>query len=47
MPAAQTEQENCVAHNGGLVPVPGRDIMVQGWYQGGVDVIDFTDADHP
>ncbi len=47
MPAAQTDQENCVAHNGSLVPVPGRDIMVQGWYQGGVDVFDFTDAMHP
>jgi hypothetical protein len=47
MPAAQTETENCVAHNGSLIPVPGRDIMVQGWYQGGVDVIDFTDPDHP
>ncbi len=47
MPAAQTEQENCVAHNGGLVPVPGRDIMVQGWYQGGVDVFEFTDPNHP
>jgi hypothetical protein len=47
MPAAQTVQENCVAHNGSLVPVPGRDIMVQGWYQGGLDVIDFTDAKHP
>ena len=47
MPAAQTEQENCVAHNGSLVPVPGRDIMVQGWYQGGVDVFDFTDPMHP
>jgi hypothetical protein len=47
IPTAQTAQENCVSHNGGLVPVPGRDIMVQGWYQGGVDVIDFTDADHP
>jgi hypothetical protein len=46
MPAAQTEQENCVAHNGSLVPVPGRNIMVQGWYQGGVDVFDFTDPDH-
>ena len=38
MPAAQTEQENCVAHNGSLIPVPGRDIMVQAWYQGGVSV---------
>jgi len=47
MPAAQTAQENCVAHNGGLVPVPGRDIMVQGWYQGGVSVYDFTDPSHP
>ncbi|MEO7275977.1 MAG: hypothetical protein ABIX28_01225 [Vicinamibacterales bacterium] len=47
MPAAQTESENCVAHNGSLIPVPGRDIMVQGWYQGGVSVFDFTDAAHP
>jgi hypothetical protein len=44
---AQSAQENCVSHNGSLVPVPGRDIMVQGWYQGGVDVMDFTDPDHP
>jgi hypothetical protein len=47
IPSAQTAQENCVSHNGGLIPVPGRDIMVQGWYQGGIDVIDFTDPDHP
>ena len=47
LPSAQTAEENCVSHNGGLVPVPGRDIMVQGWYQGGVDVIDFTDPDRP
>ncbi|MBI4486133.1 MAG: hypothetical protein HY655_09000 [Acidobacteria bacterium] len=47
LPAAQTEQENCVAHNGSLVPVPGRDIMVQGWYQGGVSVFDFTDSAKP
>jgi hypothetical protein len=47
MLAAQTEAENCVSHNGGLVPVPGRDIMVQGWYQGGVDVFDFTDPNKP
>jgi hypothetical protein len=47
MPAPQTEQENCVAHNGSLIPVPGRDIMVQAWYQGGVSVFDFTDAAHP
>ncbi|HEY3884865.1 MAG TPA: hypothetical protein VGL62_06645, partial [Vicinamibacterales bacterium] len=47
MPAPQTETENCVAHNGSLVPVPGRDIMVQAWYQGGVSVFDFTDSAHP
>ncbi len=47
MPAPQTAMENCVAHNGSLVPVPGRDIMVQGWYQGGVSVFDFTDPKHP
>src|SRR3954464_15234736 len=47
MPAPQTEQENCVAHNGGLIPVPGRDIMAQAWYQGGVSVMEFTDPDHP
>jgi hypothetical protein len=47
MPAPQTEQENCVAHNGSLIPVPGRDIMAQGWYQGGVSVFDFTDSSHP
>lgn len=47
IPTAQSEQENCVSHNGGLIPVPGRDIMVQGWYQGGVSVMDFTDPDHP
>jgi hypothetical protein len=47
MPAAQTDSENCVAHNGSLVPVPGRDIEVQAWYQGGVSVVDFTDAAHP
>jgi len=47
MPAPQTEQENCVAHNGSLIPVPGRDIMVQGWYQGGVSVFDFTDSANP
>jgi hypothetical protein len=46
MPAVQTDTENCVAHNGSLVPVPGRDIMVQAWYQGGVSVFDFTDAAH-
>jgi hypothetical protein len=47
MPAPQTDQENCVAHNGSLVPVPGRDIMVQAWYQGGLSVFDFTDSAHP
>jgi hypothetical protein len=47
MPAAQGDTKNCVAHNGSLVPVPGRDIEVQGWYQGGVSVVDFTDAAHP
>jgi len=47
MPAPQTEQENCVAHNGSLIPVPGRDIMVQAWYQGGISIFDFTDAARP
>jgi hypothetical protein len=47
MPAAQTELENCVAHNGSLIPIPGRDVLVQAWYQGGVSVVDFTDASHP
>jgi hypothetical protein len=47
MPAAQTATENCVAHNGSLIPVPGRDIEVQAWYQGGISVMDFTDASHP
>ncbi len=47
MMAAQTETENCVSHNGGLIPVPGRDIKVQGWYQGGVNVFEFTDPDNP
>ena len=47
MPAPQTDQENCVAHNGSLIPVPGRDIMVQAWYQGGISVFDFTDSTTP
>lgn len=47
MPAAQTVNENCVAHNGSLIPVPGRDIMVQAWYQGGISVFDWTDAANP
>jgi hypothetical protein len=47
MPAPQTSNENCVAHNGSLIPVPGRDIMVQSWYQGGVSIFDWTDPAHP
>jgi len=47
MSAPQTQQENCVAHNGSLIPIPGRDIMVQAWYQGGISVFDWTDASHP
>ncbi|HEX7937591.1 MAG TPA: hypothetical protein VF483_01295 [Gemmatimonadaceae bacterium] len=45
--AVQTDKENCVAHNGSLIPIPGRDVMVQAWYQGGVSVFDFTDTKHP
>jgi len=44
LPAAQTDLENCVAHNGSLIPVPGRDIFVQAWYQGGISISDFTDS---
>ena len=47
MPAPQSDVENCVAHNGSLIPVPGRDIMVQAWYQGGLSVFDFTDSANP
>jgi hypothetical protein len=47
LPAPQTPQENCVAHNGSLIPIPGRDVMVQAWYQGGISVFDFTDAARP
>ena len=47
LPAPQTDRENCVAHNGSIVPVPGRDIMVQAWYQGGISVFDFTDSSNP
>ncbi len=47
LPVPQTEQENCVAHNGSLIPVPGRDIMVQAWYQGGLSIFDFTDPANP
>ncbi|MEM7278351.1 MAG: DUF305 domain-containing protein [Pseudomonadota bacterium] len=47
MPAPQLEQENCVAHNGSIIPVPGRDILVQAWYQGGISLLDFTDSAKP
>ena len=47
LPAPQVEQENCVAHNGSIIPVPGRDIFAQAWYQGGLSVIDFTDSANP
>lgn len=47
MPAPQLETENCVAHNGSIIPIPGRDIFVQAWYQGGISVIDFTDSENP
>jgi hypothetical protein len=47
LPAAQTSQENCVAHNGSLIPIPGRDVMVQSWYQGGISVFDWTDPTNP
>ncbi|NNF27240.1 MAG: hypothetical protein HKN73_08480 [Gemmatimonadetes bacterium] len=47
LPAPQTSLENCVAHNGSLIPIPGRDIMIQAWYQGGISLIDWTDADNP
>jgi hypothetical protein len=47
IPAPQTPAENCVAHNGSLIPIPGRDVMAQAWYQGGVSVFDWTDVAHP
>jgi LVIVD repeat len=47
LPVSQTTQENCVAHNGSLLPVPGRDILAQAWYQGGISLVDFTDSAHP
>ncbi len=47
LPAPQTSQENCVAHNGSLIPIPGRDVMVQGWYQGGINIVDYTDPANP
>jgi hypothetical protein len=43
LPSAQSAEENCVSHNGGIIPVPGRDLYVQGWYQGGINIMDFTD----
>ncbi|HET6681398.1 MAG TPA: hypothetical protein VFG84_09390 [Gemmatimonadaceae bacterium] len=45
LPSAQAAEENCVSHNGGIIPVPGRDLYVQGWYQGGVNIMDFTSPD--
>ena len=47
MPAPQVETENCVAHNGSIIPIPGRDIFVQAWYQGGISIMDFTDSSNP
>ena len=47
LPAPQSDKENCVAHNGSIIPVPGRDIFVQAWYQGGISIMDFTDAKNP
>jgi uncharacterized protein (DUF305 family) len=47
LPAPQVDQENCVAHNGSIIPVPGRDIFVQAWYQGGISIVDFTDSANP
>ncbi len=47
IPAAQTKEENCVAHNGSLIPVPGRDLFLQSWYQGGISIMDWTDIKNP
>ena len=47
LPAPQTDKENCVAHNGSIIPVPGRDIFLQAWYQGGISIMDFTDSANP
>ena len=47
LPAPQGDKENCVAHNGSIIPVPGRDIYVQAWYQGGLSIMDFTDPANP
>ena len=47
IPRYQADSENCVAHNGSLIPVKGRDIMVQAWYMGGVSIWDFSDSSRP
>ena len=47
LPGPQSDMENCVAHNGSIIPVPGRDLFAQAWYQGGLSVMDFTDSDNP
>ena len=47
IPAPQLETENCVAHNGSIIPIPEKDIFVQAWYQGGISVMDFTDSLNP
>jgi len=47
LPAPQSDMENCVAHNGSIIPVPGRDLFAQAWYQGGLSVMDFTDSANP
>ncbi|MEO0364971.1 MAG: DUF305 domain-containing protein [Pseudomonadota bacterium] len=47
MPGPQVDTENCVAHNGSIIPVPGRDIFVQAWYQGGLSIVDFSDSSNP
>ena len=47
MPAPQKESENCVAHNGSIIPIPGKDLFVQAWYQGGISLMDFTDSSNP
>ena len=47
LPAPQTSLENCVAHNGSMISVPGREIFVQAWYQGGISVYDWTDISNP
>ena len=46
LPVPQTDEENCVAHNGSLIPIPGRDIFVQAWYQGGISITDWTDPNN-